>query len=259
MYLLLLDPSEGIPQKYLPNVSAYQGFQTISPGTSRSWSPAMSTLSWPWGLTMKFAMRSCHSLGWCEGITQIHHLAYQGPRNETKSNESENQFINGCPIKWLNGGLFHHPLLGKSTLPVTVVKLHLEASNGVTGLENFIDAALLGQRLCFSQLLGRKAKQGLETNTEGTREDSWNLVLVSKKMIVHVHISWRKSRRCWGLQLDPSKHVGFNFGQLVDPGPHGLDRFDLQLLLQQFCISNAPHVFRRQCHQSGGTFNVPLR
>jgi len=60
----------------------------------------------------------------------------------------------------LNGGLFHHPLLGKSTLPVTVVKLHLEASNGVTGLENFIDAALLGQRLCFSQLLGRKSQTG---------------------------------------------------------------------------------------------------
>lgn len=86
----------------------------------------------------------------------------------------------------LNGGLLH-PLSGKSTLPVTV-KLHLEASNGVTGLENFIDAALLGQRLWFFAAWAKKRNKALETNTEGTREDSWNLVLVSKKMIVHFHI-----------------------------------------------------------------------
>ena len=63
----------------------------------------------------------------------------------------------------LNGRLPHHPMLGNygklnTSSHFAVVKLHLEASNGVTGLENFIDAALLGQRLRFSQL-GR-ARQG---------------------------------------------------------------------------------------------------
>jgi len=60
----------------------------------------------------------------------------------------------------LNGGLFHHPLLGKSTLPVTVVKLHLEASNGVTGLENFIDLLSLDNACVFRSFSGEKAKQG---------------------------------------------------------------------------------------------------
>lgn len=159
-------------------------------------------------------------------------------------NESENQFINGCPIKWFKWRTVPSSFVGKIN---TSSHCRQAAPGGVEWChrpgELHWCCSPWTTPVFFAASRAKKPNRALETNTEGTREDSWNLVLVSKKMIVHVHISWRKSRRCWGLQLDPSKHVGFNFGQLVYPGPHGLDRFDLQLLLQQFCISNAPHVF----------------